>query len=153
MAASLAHEEAMGSPADGLPVSQHWSSGSNAVAVATVKVGTSAQITATAIPGPPAGFYYKPVSYRSLDRRGDTSPPSSRIPKRSPLTRRAHRPSAVLATKASFDLADRCTFAGFSDGNQVVRGSTDLALENESFRAASAPAGIDLDQASSARCW
>jgi hypothetical protein len=100
------------------------------------------EITAPPIPAPPAWRSLQPCEIpipRSM-MRGHTRPRiKPRLDKQLPLTSRSPtlRRRCQAGDKAPSKLANRCTFAEFSDGNEVVRGSTNVALGKESFRAAS----------------
>jgi hypothetical protein len=148
MAASSAHEEAMGSPADGLPVSQHWSLGSNAYAAAIVNVETAqtaVTLLLTISCGMPVTWIGAAWRYWSaLETRPDDG------------DRRAAEPSSLLRPRVKGrhpTPANSRMFAWLRDRAKVVLCSIDVVLESKCLRAVPKPEGIDLACIFSAKSW
>jgi hypothetical protein len=107
-------------------------SGSNAFAVATVNVGASAQITTTAS----TGSQSLPLTINLCQTNPQSGQCISSIGPSVAFTINANATPTVAIFAAAtgavpFDPANNRIFVEFSDANEVVRGSTSVAVETQ----------------------
>jgi hypothetical protein len=106
--------------------------GSNAFAVATVNVGASASITGTANTGSASLPLTITLCQTDPTSGQCLSPPASSVT--TTINANATPTFGIFATasnKVPFDPANNRIFVEFSDANEVVRGSTSVAVETQ----------------------